>query len=118
MVRWLQSVDIPALAFVVCEAKAIVPGYSVELASSELECIGISDAADAEIYAILRYLRDPAKMTANLLAPIILNRAAGLARQVVLSQTEYSSSHKVFPHLKGRGNAAGGEKGTGKQGPA
>jgi len=99
--RWLQSVDIPQLAFVICPAEVIVPGYHIGVPREELACIGVEEAEDAEVFVILTNPQDPRRMCANLLGPLIVNTARGLARQVVLYDTEYSSRHVVFPHLKG-----------------
>ena len=97
--RWLQSLEIPRLAFVMCPAAAIVPDYGISVAAQELSCIGLTSAEDADVYVILTHPEEPSQMTANLLGPIIVNRATRMARQVVLYDTEYSSRHIVFPHL-------------------
>ena len=97
--RWLQSLDVSKLAFVVCDARVILPDYHIEISPEELGCIGLEDAGDAEIVVILRYPQDPGRMTANLLGPVVINRRTRKARQVVLSNTDYSCRHIVFPHL-------------------
>jgi len=98
--RWMQSLEVPQLAFVVCDARVIVSDYHIEVSREELACIGLENPGDAEIAVILTYPQDPVRMTANLLGPLVVNRKTRQARQVVLSDTEYGSRHKVFPHLQ------------------
>ena len=98
--RWLQSEEVPELAFVVCDPRAILPSYHIEVPREELACIRLEDPAQAEILVILTYPQDPRRMTANLMGPVIVNGAGRLARQVVVSDTEYATSYKIFPHLR------------------
>ena len=95
--RWLQSTEIPALAFVVCDPCLIVPEYKVEVRADEVAEIGTSQAAKAEVMVILTHPHDRRQMTANLQGPIIYNRARRLAKQVVLPGDTYSCRHRVFP---------------------
>jgi len=99
---WLQSEEVPQLAFVVCAPRVIVPDYHIDIAREELEGIELEDETDADILVLLAHPHDPSRMTANLMGPVVVNRGKGLAKQVVLSSAEYSAKHKVFPHLKPR----------------
>ena len=39
-------------------------------------------------------------MTANLMAPIVLNTANMQARQLVLDKSKYTTKHRLFPENK------------------
>ena len=94
--RWLQSTEIPALAFVVCDPRLIVPDYGIELPFGELEDIGVEDASQAEVMVILTRPHDIDRMTANLQGPIIYSRTRRLAKQLVLTDDRYSCRYRVF----------------------
>lgn len=94
--RWLQSTEIPDLAFVVCDPRLIVPDYNVEVRSEELEDIEVGDASEAEVMVILANPDDRIRMTANLQGPIIYNSRKRLARQIVLAEDTHSCRHVVF----------------------
>ena len=97
--RWVQSEEVPELAFVVCDPRVILPSYHIEVPRDELACIQLEDTEQAEIMVILTHPQDPSRMTANLMGPIVLNTTTRLARQLVLSDTQYTTRYKVFPHL-------------------
>lgn len=88
--RWLQSLDDPHVSFVVVDPRVVEPGYAVELPEGEA-------AADVEIMAIMTIHRDPAASTVNLLAPVVVDRAARTGRQVVQHESGYDVRHPVSP---------------------
>ena len=94
--RWLQSAEVPALAFVVCDPRLIVHDYEVNVRAEQLLEIGATNAAETEVLVILTHPHDRRQMTANLQGPIITNRLKGLARQIVLEDGRYSARHRVF----------------------
>lgn len=94
--KWLQSADVPELAFVVCDPRLIEPDYRVAIHHEELADIELADVQAAEMLVILSYPQEVEKMTANLQGPIVINRARRLAKQVVLADESYSCCHKVF----------------------
>jgi len=116
--RWLQSEEVPELAFVVCDPRVIVPSYHIEVPRQELACIGLEDPAKAEIMAILTYPQDPRHMTANLMGPVVLNRSTRLARQVVVTDTKYTTRHCVFPRLRPEDETAAETRAKARNGDA
>ncbi len=94
--KWMQSTDVPELAFVICEASLIVPNYQVICGKSEQDMLKISDAADAAVCLILSIGSTPADTTANLLGPIVMNAESRIGMQMVLVNPNYSTRHQVF----------------------
>lgn len=88
--HWLQSVDDPDLAFVVVDPEHVLPGYAVMLSEEDAADLGLTDAAEAETWVILTIHSDPAQSTANLLAPIVVNRPRRYGKQVILNDSGYS----------------------------
>ncbi|MFH7320871.1 flagellar assembly protein FliW [Desulfurivibrio sp. D14AmB] len=99
---WLQSLDNPELAFVVIEAKRLVPLYEPEIPLGALRELG--DVADQglEMLLILAIPKGkPAAMTANLLGPLVINPATRLAKQVLLDPEKYDPCWPVFATEEG-----------------
>jgi len=96
---WLQATNDPELAFLAISAFRFFPDYDIELPDADAESIGLSDPDTAEILALVT-VRDNSvgaieAITANLLGPIVINTAAAIGRQVVLSDSRYSTREAV-----------------------
>ncbi|MBF0526272.1 MAG: flagellar assembly protein FliW [Deltaproteobacteria bacterium] len=94
--KWLQSLDDPGLAFVIMDPLLFKPDYRIQISSAEAEIIKADDISKCIVFVIISVPTDPSQMTANLLGPIILNTEKRLATQVVLSDQEYSTRHRVI----------------------
>ena len=106
--KWLQSTEIPELAFVICEAHLIVPQYQVVIGQKEKELLQLDDPEDAAVCLILVIPEDPQETTGNLLGPIVMNSKSRIGMQMVLVNPDYSTRYKVF---KPNGGLGGGEEG-------
>ena len=94
--KWLQSADIPDLAFVICEAHLIVPQYQIIIRQEEQELLQLENSEDAAICLILVIPENPQDATANLLGPIVMNSASRIGTQLVLINPDYSTRYKIF----------------------
>lgn len=96
---WLQSVDDPDLAFLAIDAFLFFPGYDLELPEADVEAIELEVSTDAEVLALVTVRRaDDGAMegiTANLLGPLVINNRTKRGRQVVLSDSQYSTREIV-----------------------
>lgn len=82
---WLQSVEWPALTFLLLDPFTFVEGYTVELGPQELGALLPEDASQILVLSILTLPReqgDPA--TANLQGPVAFNLEQRTGRQVVI----------------------------------
>jgi flagellar assembly factor FliW len=95
--KWLQSADRPELAFVICDPLVFKSDYHLAVPSAELADLELRRPEDTVISVILSIPSDPWRMTANLLGPVIFNAERRLGKQLVLSGSEYSTKHPVFP---------------------
>lgn len=80
----LASLDQPGLEFVVAPPALFFPEYAPEIDDASAARLGLHDADDALLLVVLTVAADPADSTANLLAPVVINRTTALAAQVVL----------------------------------
>jgi flagellar assembly factor FliW len=75
--RWLQSVDDPDLALPVTNPFAFFADYSVDLSEADSTRVGTEDASAVDVWVIVRAAPDPAEITANLKAPIVVHEGRG-----------------------------------------
>lgn len=94
-VYWLHCDEEPAIALPVADAFAVAPDYSLSLPEADARALDLRDTADALVLVVLTVARESGTITANLLAPIVVNRSNRTARQVILDGTSYSLRHPV-----------------------
>ena len=92
----LCSLDVPGLEFVVTPPGVFFPDYAPEVDDASATRLGLDDADDALLLVILTLGSTASDATANLLAPIVLNRRDGRAAQVVL-QGDHSLRARLQP---------------------
>lgn len=110
--KWLQSTEIPELAFVICEASLLLPTYKVMMGRQEQELLQIESPDDAVVCLILVIPDDPSQATANLLGPIVMNSMNRIGMQMVLVNPEYSTKFKIFQQVDNGETADGNEEAT------
>lgn len=95
--QWLQSAELPSVAFVVTDPILFFPDYRVPIRAEESAAIELADASGGVVLVILTVPQNAAEITANLLGPLIFNPKAKKARQVVLSDSGYTTKQRLFP---------------------
>lgn len=103
---WLQSADSPELAFAVLEPSTFRPDYEVVLGAEEAAAIELTDEADALVLVITGFGKDGAAVTANLAAPLVINRRARLGKQFILEREDYGLRHDVLEEMVAAARAA------------
>jgi len=101
--QWLQSVINSNLAFVAIDPFSIIPEYEVEVPDDEVEMLGIHDITDVSLLAIVVVPDDFSKISANLLAPIIMNTKNHLAKQITMNTNKYKIRQYIIDELRTRG---------------
>ena len=96
---WLQSLDDPAMAFLVTEPSRYVPAYDHDVVR---RCPGVAEAVVLATASIPP--GRPADTTLNLSGPIVIDATSRRGTQMVLEDTAYTTRHRVFPpsELAGR----------------
>ena len=99
--RWLQSLDLPALAFPIMEPWDIRPDYTATLSDYDTLALGITDTDPTLLFVIVTVpAKNPREMTANLIAPIVINVATQEAKQVIVQETEYTTRHLIVDEIE------------------
>ncbi|MES3034830.1 MAG: flagellar assembly protein FliW [Gemmatimonadota bacterium] len=92
---WLQSVDDPALTFLLADPFAVVPGFEIELPATDLAALGVGSAPDALLLLVVVQLDGGAPVSANLQSPIVIDRTNRRGRQVVLPDSAWGMHHPI-----------------------
>lgn len=98
---WLQSVDIPEIAFVLIDPLIFRPDYTPDISPYEFEAIDL-EAGDEEstlIFAIVTIPEDQQEMTANLQGPLVINRQTHVGRQCISESDRWMTRHKIMEEL-------------------
>ena len=85
----LRSVDHPGLEFVVALPEAFFSEYAPELDDATVERLELNSAEDALVFVILTVAERLEHSTANLMAPVVVNRHTGQAVQALLHTSGY-----------------------------
>lgn len=91
---WLQAVDRPELAFVVCDPRLFVADYEVPINREELASIDLDNLESAQVFTIVNKVNG--MLTGNLQGPLVVNIATRQARQWVLSDRRYGTRHPLM----------------------
>ena len=100
---WYQSVDDPALAFVITNPFLFKPDYSVRLEDTVDQMSWIEDKEKGmlEVYVVVNIPKSsPDKMTANLIGPILINNRTHQAVQMVIADSPYSHKFSLVGKSK------------------
>jgi flagellar assembly factor FliW len=93
----LQSLDNPALAFVVTDPNALVLDYRPKNGAGTLQELRASGPEDLQALVTLTIPSGrPQEITANLMSPLLINPEQGLGKQVVVEKPHYSHQHPVL----------------------
>ncbi len=91
-----QSIDDPSLAFIIMDPFLFKPDYKVDT-SQLLKKMNWKEDEEITICVIINAThKDPRKMTANLVGPLIINAKKCEAAQMVIYDSNYSYKHTIF----------------------
>ena len=86
---WLQSVDLPELAFVVTDPTPFVGSYKVPVHPEQMQALGLASIDEAQVFVIVNK-RDQ-MLTGNLQGPLVINVGSRLGEQLVLSDRRFTT---------------------------
>src|SRR5438552_17835984 len=91
---WLQAVERPDLAFVVCDPRLFVTDFEVNLKAEDLAAIGATDGDNVQVFIIVNKVDD--LLTGNLQGSLVVSVATRTAKQMVLSEKRYTTRHPLM----------------------
>lgn len=94
---WLQSLDLPQLAFLTIDPRLIKPDFLEALHTGDRACLGLEEGSTKFVLALITIPEGRVEeMTANLLAPVVIDPKARVGRQVILANSGLSTQHPVL----------------------
>ena len=94
-IRWLQAMDPPFHTFIVADPWSVWPDYEPEIADSDAEQLDALSFTQTALYGIMTVSQQNRELSINLRAPLVVNAQVRMAKQVVLLNGEYTTSHRV-----------------------
>jgi flagellar assembly factor FliW len=96
--RWLQSVEDPALAFLVTDPTLFYPEFRAQVDKEHPLVAAMAD--DYQLLAIVTVDRPTRKVTVNLAAPLAVHIGRREGCQLILSAKGLSTSHDLVKDFK------------------
>ncbi len=101
--RWLQCLDEPHIAFPVVEPREFCDDYAPTISDADARSLGLTADAPTLLFTIVTVPpRTPRDMTANLLAPLVVNGLTRRGKQVIVQDETYTTRHKIVDEIARR----------------
>ncbi|MBQ7198937.1 MAG: flagellar assembly protein FliW [Selenomonadaceae bacterium] len=95
---FMQSLNKPSLAFLLTIPEIFFPDYSAEIDDDTVAELEIKNVEKILVYAMITIPNGSVRyMTANLLAPLVINIENMQAKQIVMDKSNYTTKHRLFP---------------------
>ncbi|MBN2555731.1 MAG: flagellar assembly protein FliW [Anaerolineales bacterium] len=91
----LISLDQPFAALPVIDPLRVDPAYAPEIPVEDLELLEAPDADALAFYSVVNIPAEVEESKVNLLGPLVVNPATGIARQVLLANSGYDAAHPI-----------------------
>ena len=96
----LQSIDIQDLSLLVTDPAQFLPDYTFELSDGDREQLRLDASTDPMVLTTLSVHGQ--MITTNLVGPLVINPVSRVAKQIVLTDSNYSTQHLVT-QIEGQG---------------
>jgi flagellar assembly factor FliW len=93
-VAYLQSLDVPEVRLLVSDPRLIINSYAAPLSETDRAHLGLSSGGEVVLYCTLSVGSD-GMITANLLGPLVVNSRTRIGRQLVLTESGYTTRYPV-----------------------
>lgn len=92
----MQSAQTQSLAFVITNPFHFFKEYDFTIEDSIEKVLDLKSPEEVIVYSILTVQEPFNKTTANLQAPLIINKQTNKAKQVILKDSNYNTKHPIF----------------------
>ncbi|MCX7788605.1 MAG: flagellar assembly protein FliW [Spirochaetes bacterium] len=96
---WLQSLDVPEIAFVLINPLVFRPDYTPDVAEEDLEDLQLEKPDDLLVFCIVTIPENQNRMTANLQGPVLINRKKKIGRQSISLNPSWKVKHVILDEL-------------------
>ncbi|WP_010676913.1 flagellar assembly protein FliW [Bacillus timonensis] len=92
----LQSVKTDELAFIISDPFIHFKEYEFDIPKDDLDILKIEKKDDVVIFSIITVVEPIEETTANLQAPLVINRNRNKGKQIILNDSTYNTKHKIY----------------------
>lgn len=97
---WLQSVEEPSFAMLLIDPWYFCADYEVVLSDADAEKLQMREETPKAVLTTVSIPPgNPHAMTANLLAPLVINTEMRIGRQVILDDERYHTRHQILQEM-------------------
>ncbi len=96
---WLQSEKDSEVNFIIIDPLEFKQDYRPVLAEADKLALQVSDIDECQCYVIVCVPEGSDQISANLLAPLMVNKQKNICKQVVLQEQDYSVQHLVLDEM-------------------
>src|SRR5574337_723331 len=93
----LIALDAADVALPLLRSADFLTDYSPSIPASDLEVLEAKGMEELDLFVVVTFEREGGGVTANLMAPICVNRMRRLGRQVVLPEGSYPMQFALLP---------------------
>ncbi|MDI4650351.1 flagellar assembly protein FliW [Cohnella hashimotonis] len=94
---YMQSLDRSEVVFLLTDPFVFAPEYDLRLSEDAVEELQIQGEQDVQVWSVVTLKDSIETATMNLLAPVIINVREKLGRQIVLTNSTYSTRQLLSP---------------------
>ena len=96
---WLQSEGDSEINFIIIDPLEFKHDYKPVLSAADKTALKISSVEECQCYVIICVHQGSVQISANLLAPLMVNKEKNISRQVVLQEQDYSVQYLVLDEM-------------------
>ncbi|MDD5745960.1 MAG: flagellar assembly protein FliW [Candidatus Omnitrophica bacterium] len=96
---WLQSKHNADLSFIVIDPREFKPDYVPQISEADKTVLRVKSVDECRCFAIVAVPEDSDRISANLLAPVFINRKENIGKQVILQDQDYSVQHLIIDEM-------------------
>lgn len=94
--KLLQSLEDEEVGLILTSPFEFFDDYKVNLPEETLDRLNIDNEEEVLLLTTITLSSDPKKITTNLKAPIIINKKANLAEQIIIDDSKYNIKHPLI----------------------
>lgn len=94
--EWLVCIDGTHLRFAILNPLLFEPEYAPNILKEHLGELAIGRAEDILLYVIVTIRDNPLESTANLIGPVVINRAKKIGKQIIIDDERYSTQEPIL----------------------
>ena len=94
--EWLVCVDGSPLRFAGINPLMFKPDYAPKIQKEQLEEMGFVKPEDVLLFVVVTINENPLESTANLVGPILINKARRIGKQVIVEDDQYTTQEPIL----------------------